>query len=49
MHFEQHELHGNLMKGFLNGILTALCQGPFLECETTGFAIALEDNFIPLD
>ena len=21
MHFEQHELHGNLMKGFLNGIL----------------------------
>lgn len=26
MHFEQHELHGNLMKGFLHGILTAFCQ-----------------------
>lgn len=24
MHFEQHELHGNLMKGFLNGNPLAL-------------------------
>lgn len=49
MHFEQHELHGNLMKGFLHGILTAFCQGPFLAFETTRFAIALEDNWIQLD
>lgn len=24
MHFEQHELHGNLMKGFLHGTLGAV-------------------------